>query len=128
MVQYNDWKGTAALDNSDDYDALHKLTGADKDEWWIVGVEVYGGYDSSGGAVLAVRRSLIPDYDAMVRWGQTDRPLPVSRFDLPYGTSGQELLSNFKRWSIHATPGAVSDGGVTFEVEETTPVHTDPES
>ena len=99
-VQYNDWKGTAAADDGDpQHPSLYALAGIDQTKWWIVGIDLYGYYEESGGRVLALPKDRYPNLQAAV-----DEPdeLRVTQFDIPHQT-GFAALEVFKRWNMQLT-------------------------
>ena len=80
-VQYNDWKGTTALDNGDDLNALYEFGGIDRDEWTIVGVDVFGFYESSWAYLYAAPRTLVKGFDDFARVAaENDGLIPVTLF------------------------------------------------
>jgi hypothetical protein len=125
-VQYNDWKGTVALDNPQDDDALYELAELKRDEWTIVGVDLYGGSYASAADVYAVERSRVSEFADWARIAAEDNGnIPVTRFRLVPGQEGirnfgAEVLSKFKRWSIHARLNdAIYEPGFDLVVERT---------
>lgn len=104
-LQYNDWKGTVALDDPDDENRLYELARLSRNEWTIVGIDFFGGYDSSWAVVYAIERSRVSEFDDWARVaGENDGLIPVTRIEIHSKTHdvGLAALSMFKRWDIHA--------------------------
>lgn len=120
-TQYNDWKGTVALDDPDEPRELLELAGLDFDEWSIVGVDFYGSYGSSWVVLYAVERSKVNNFEDWARVAaENDGLIPVTRFEVhPKDTNGGlAALSLFKRWDIHARlRHAIHDQGFDLIVE-----------
>lgn len=121
-VQYDDWAGTAALDDPDAESLLYEMAGISRDEWWICGIEVYGSYDLTGARVYAVSRDVADSYDAMADVAQkNDDTIPVRVFevDAEADDAALKFLTAFKRWHIAATlKHQVRDRGFRLRVED----------
>jgi len=107
--QYDDWLGTAALDDPNDLDPLYALSGLDREEWTIVGVSLAGGRIgvgdlSSAASVYAVSRELVTRFEDFAEVAaRYDGRIPVTQVGLDVEQAGLRLLENvFKRWTIHA--------------------------
>jgi hypothetical protein len=60
-VQYNHWRGTAALDDPHDDGLLETMTGFDPKEWTIMAVDLWGGRVGQGELVSGVRVYVSPN-------------------------------------------------------------------
>ena len=125
-VQYNDWKGTVALDNPDAMMALYTIAGLESDEWTIVGFDLHGGNYSSSADVYAIERSAVQNFNDWARIAaENNGNIPVTRFRVVAGEEGianfgAEVLSKFKRWDIHARlADAIHDPGFDLIVVKT---------
>jgi len=112
-TQYNDWRGTSALDEGDDPDGLCSLFKLDREKWAIVGVSIFGTYgDASWASVYALERELLDkaraaagdDWPSHVA-AEHDGRLPVTEFDLHEESAAMRVLSIHKQWSIRAKAG-----------------------
>ena len=113
--QYNDWRGTVALDDPHDEDVLYTVSGLDRDEWTIVGVSMAGGRVglddlASAASVYAVSRSLVAKFEDFADVARRyDGKIPVVQVSLDISQAGLRLLDNvFKRWTIHALVGGIA--------------------
>jgi hypothetical protein len=119
-AQYNDFRGTAAFDENPATNAVCELAGIDPSQWYVLGIELWGGYEDNGAWLLAVRRTIGADPESLRRLAEAnDGAIPVTRFSLPYGRSGADLLSVFKRWNVKAIRGSLSDRNIDLKVTDT---------
>lgn len=58
---YPDWNGTAQLDQRMTAAGVEELIGLDRDEWFVIGLDVGGGEHKHVLRVVAVAREDIPD-------------------------------------------------------------------
>lgn len=118
-VQYNDLKGTVAIDKNPDSDAVYHLAGLEPGEWFILAYDIYG--DSA--SVWAVSKEAAPTgYDDFVRLGRENNGLiPAQRFEIEVGPgedAAVALLKTCKRVSIHAlNSGLVQEGFDLVQIE-----------
>ncbi len=59
-VTYDDWHGTAQLDQRMGV-SLNELVGIDEESWYIVGIRLGGGEHSHDLHVVAVDRNIVPE-------------------------------------------------------------------
>src|SRR5438270_828627 len=76
-TQYSEWKGTAAFDLPDRDELLYDLAGVNRDEWFIIGMEIGGGRVGEGDLSSRVSVYAVPadaglDHDTIVRQGGAD--------------------------------------------------------
>ena len=112
-AQYNDWKGTAALDDADER-SIHKLLQERKligERDFVIGLDVWNG-ENHGGEVkpVSVTAYLLELRDGMnvpqtiEAAGGVVRPRAV-RLDL----TAREFLGLFKRMSLAISPSGLLD-------------------
>jgi hypothetical protein len=124
-VQYGDWHGTVALDDSDDGGALYALFGVEPpDEWSIVGLSISGGNATGGktwAAVYAVSASdLNAAGDVSALAAAHGGSLPVTEFELHDADVASMLFKGgFKRWNLRATYGLVASEELPLEITDT---------
>ena len=109
-VQYNDLKGTVAIDKNPDSDAVYELVGLDPREWFILAYDIY---DDSA-SVWAVNKEAAPTgYDDFVRLGRENNGLiPAQRFEIEAEGAAAALLKTCKRVSIHALHNGLAKEGL----------------
>ncbi|GIG34742.1 hypothetical protein [Cellulomonas pakistanensis] len=81
-VTYDDWHGTAQLDERMTGRLLNKLVGLDAEDWWIVGLDIGGGERVHELRVLAVHRDVVPEGGDVLRKiaAANDGEIPVTSF------------------------------------------------
>jgi hypothetical protein len=60
-VIYPDWVGTAQLDECMTGKSLNEIIGLDRDEWFIIGMDMGGGETRHDLRVIALHRSVVPE-------------------------------------------------------------------
>lgn len=121
-VQYGDWKGTASLDDPDEFNALYDLAGISHDEFDIVGWEAGGSYDFTYAYIYVIDAGLIKEFED---WGRIAREnnglIPVRRIELDAENDriALDFLAKFKRWEVHATMRhAIADQGFDLRIDQ----------
>jgi hypothetical protein len=102
-TQYNDWRGTVALDVPVDHEALALLAGLDPDEWFIIGLRI-GGDRLEMVSIYAIPRSLLAERGAIAAFAaRHGGRIPVTEHEIDVSEAGTRLLANvFERCSIVA--------------------------
>lgn len=119
-VQYDDYKGTVALDGPDRGEALYELAGISRDDWFIAGIEVGGFYGNTYAYIWALPAG-DGGYDAWEAQANTgDFTLRAKRFpvDVESENIALRLLTVNKRWHIQATWKAITHLEMTLEDPE----------
>jgi hypothetical protein len=116
-VQYNDWRGTAALDNPHRAEKLYELLGVDQDEWSILGLEMWGGRIGEGDLTSGVRVFVAPaestTADEILKRGEvTVLEVALDDAELVW----RLLRDGFKRWAITVTPSYFAERDVRVTV------------
>jgi hypothetical protein len=116
-VQYNDMRGTVAIDGPDFPEELYQLAGLDRDEWSIVGYEIYGGYEASYAHVWAMPIGSATYEDLKTAAARGETTIKARRFDFLDGEkdAAVKLLELNKRWSIHVRGGGFVEHGLDLE-------------
>lgn len=104
-VQYDDWKGTAAADDSGDKDIrdFARENGFLQNGEFLVGFEIYFGEPGLGDRYFNARAFLVEagDHEGAVREVTAKQPVEVFARDLPL--TSDQFFSLFKRFSITLT-------------------------
>jgi hypothetical protein len=104
-VQYDDWKGTAAADESDHKGIRSYLEeqGLLRDGEFVVGLEMYSGAALGTERYFSARVYLVEagNFEGAVKVAVSHDPVEVIVRDLPL--SLEEFLSFFKRFDLNLT-------------------------
>lgn len=106
-VQYGDFTGTAAADRADAGSlGLDKIVGIDKDQWWILAVEIYAAEPADLTKdcvrVFAVNRHTegISSHDELQAYGAEHGAIPVTEFQVHDVTAVEVVRNSFKRLAV----------------------------
>jgi hypothetical protein len=119
-VQYDDWKGTVALDSPNRDAMLYDVFSLDPGEWNIVGIDIWGGRVGEGKLTSGVRAYIAPmksgeKYEDFVARGEIE----VREVGATHAGAALHLFEHvFKRWSIHAIPRGFHREGVRLRIME----------
>lgn len=119
-VQYDDWKGTVAADESDHIGIRRYLEkqGLIRDGEFVVGLEMYSGAALGTERHFSVRVFLVEagSFEGAVQLAVTNDPVEVIVRDLPL--SLEQFLSFFKRFDVNLTRNGLELQGREYrEVE-----------
>jgi hypothetical protein len=117
--QYNDYRGTVALDDPHRDEKLYEMLGIDHTEWSILAMELWGGRVGEAELTSGVRVYVVPakseSADEIMQRGEvTVREIECDGNDLALAL----LRDCFKRWHVTFTRGYIAEQGIRVVIDD----------